>query len=146
MARTLHQLTIFVSGPSDVDSEKAAVRVVAEEINRRSEKTHAVTLRVFGWPEDIRPGVGTDAQSEINRQVGTDFDIYIGILRSRFGTPTTRAGSGTEEEFEDTLRRFQKDSTSVRVLFYFKRDAEDPFSLDIEQLQKVRHFRDNLGG
>lgn len=145
MARTLHQLTVFASGPSNVDSEKAALRVVVEEINRRSEKTHAVTLRVVGWPNDIRPGVSTDVQSEVNRQVGTDFDIYIGILGSRFGTPTTRTGSGTEEEFEGPLSRFQKDSTSVRVLFYFKRDPEDPFLLDIPQLQRVRQFRESLG-
>ena len=145
MARTLHQLTLFASGPSDVDSEKAALRVVVDEINRRSEKTHAVTLRVVDWPHDIRPGVSTDAQSEVNRQIGTEFDIYVGILGCRFGTPTTRSGSGTEEEFEGTLSRFQKDTTSVRVLFYFKRDAEDPFLLDIPQLQRVRDFRESLG-
>jgi len=145
MARTLHQLTIFVSGPSGVDSEKAALRVVAKEISRRSEKTHSVTLRVVGWPDDIRPGVSTDAQSEVNRQIGTDFDIYIGILGSRFGTPTNASGSGTEEEFERALSRFQEDSTSVRVLFYFKHDAEDPYSLDIQQLERVRSFRGSLG-
>ncbi|HYT75241.1 MAG TPA: hypothetical protein VEL79_10870, partial [Vicinamibacterales bacterium] len=134
-----------MSGPTDVDSEKAALPVAVEEINRRSEKTHAVTLRVVVWPNDIRPGVSTDAQSEVNRQVGLDFEVYVGILGSRFGTPTTRCGSGTEEEFEGTLSRFQKDSTSVRVLFYFKRNAEDPFLLDIPQLQRVRSFRENLG-
>ncbi len=146
MARTLHQLTIFVSGPSTVEAEKAALRVVVEEINRRSEKTHAVTLRVLGWPDDIRPGVNTDPQSEIGHQIGGDFDIYVGILGSRFGTPTVRGGSGTEQEFEEALSRFQKDSSAVRLLFYFKRDAEDPFSIDLSQLQKVRDFRQSLGG
>lgn len=145
MARTLHQLTIFVSGPSGVDSEKAALRVIAEEISRRVEKTHAITLRIVGWPDDIRPGASTDIQAEINRQIGTDFDIYIGILGSRFGSPTTRSGSGTAEEFDAALSRFRADSTSVRVLFYFKRGGEDPFTLDLDQLQRVRQFRDGLG-
>lgn len=146
MARTLYQLTIFVSGPSTVEAEKAALRVVVDEINRRSEKTHAVTLRVVGWPDDIRPGVNTDPQTEIGHQIGSDFDIYVGILGSRFGTPTARGGSGTEQEFEEALSRFQKDSSAVRLLFYFKRDAEDPFSVDLSQLQKVRDFRQSLGG
>lgn len=145
MARTLHQLTIFVSGRSGVDSEKAALRVVAEEISRRTERTHGVTLRVVGWPDDLRPGVSTDPQAEISRQIGTDVDIYVGILGSRFGTPTARNTSGTAEEFGDAISRFRSDSTSVRVLFYFKRTGEDPFTLDLDQLQKVRQFRDGLG-
>lgn len=128
-----------------MESEKAAIRVVVEEINRRSEKTHAVTLRVIGWPDDIRPGVSTDVQSEVEHQIGHDFDIYIGILGIRFGTPTVRAGSGTEQEFDGALSRFQQDSTRVRLLFYFKRDTEDSFSIDIDQLQKVQEFRQNLG-
>jgi hypothetical protein len=146
MARTLHQLTVFVSGPSTVEAEKAALRVVVDEINRRSEKTHAVTLRVVSWPDDIRPGVNADPQAEIEHQVGADFDIYVGVLGSRFGSPTTRGGSGTEQEFDQAVARFQTDSTSVRLLFYFKRDAEDPFSIDLSQLQKVRDFRERLGG
>jgi hypothetical protein len=69
---------------------------------------------------------------------------YLGLLGTRFGTPTPRARSGTEEEFEDALARFQKDSRSVRVFFYFKRSADDPFTIDVEQLQKVKSFRDSL--
>ncbi|HXG54888.1 MAG TPA: hypothetical protein VNJ03_05865 [Vicinamibacterales bacterium] len=146
MARTLQQLTIFVSGPDTVEAEKAALRVVVDEINRRSEKTHAVTLRVVGWPTDIRPGVNADAQSEIDHQIGSSFDIYVGILGSRFGTATSRHGSGTEEEFERSISRFRKDSTALRLLFYFKRDAEDPFSIDLSQLQRVLDFRQSLSG
>lgn len=145
MARILHQLTIFVSGPGTVEAEKAALRVVVDEINRRSVKTHAVTLRVVGWPEDIRPGVNKDAQSEIEYQIGGDFDIYVGIIGSRFGTPTIRSGSGTEQEFEDALAKFRSDSTTVRLLFYFKRNTEDPFLIDPSQLQKVLNFRQSLG-
>ena len=145
MAQILHQLTIFVSGPSPVEAEKAALRAVVEEINRRSEKTHAITLRVFGWPNDIRPGVNTDPQSEVGHQVGSDFDIYVGVLGSRFGTPTVRGGSGTEQEFDEALSRFQIDSTAVRLLFYFKRDVDDPFLIDPSQLQKVLDFRQRLG-
>jgi hypothetical protein len=144
VARTLHQLTVFVSGPGGVDAEKAAVRVAVEEINRRSEKTHAVTLRVVAWPDDVRPGVNVDPQSEINQQIES-FDIYMGIIGSRFGTPTGRSGSGTEEEFEGALAKFTSDSTSVRLLFYFRRGATDPFSIDPVQLQKVQEFRQGLG-
>ena len=144
MSRTLQQITLFVSGTSETDSEKAALRRIVEDLNRRLEKTHAVTLRVIGWPDDFRPGVNLDPQAEINRQVGSGFDIYVGILGTRFGTPTPRAGSGTEEEFEDAIARFRTDSRKMRVLVYFKKSTEDPFSIDIGQLEKVRKFRDQL--
>jgi hypothetical protein len=107
-------------------------------------ETHSVTLRVIGWPDDGRPGVNTDSQAEITHQFGDAFDIYVGILGTRFGTPTPRAGSGTEEEFENALNRFRKNSTTVRVLFYFKRTSEDAFAIDITQLSKVQEFRERL--
>ena len=108
------------------------------------EKTNGVTLRLLAWPDSFRPGLGGDPQLVVNGQVSDEYDIYIGILGSRFGHPTPRAGSGTEEEFDEAVARFQRDPTSVRVLFYFKRSAEDPFTIDLTQVQCVRRFRDDL--
>ena len=42
MPKSLTQLTIFISGPSDTDAEKSALRRVIEELNRRLEKTHSL--------------------------------------------------------------------------------------------------------
>jgi hypothetical protein len=144
MAKQLTQLTIFISGTSETDSEKAALRRVIEEINRQLEKTHSLTLRVLGWPDDVRPGANADLQTEVNRQIGSKYDIYVGLLATKFGTPTPRAGSGTEEEFESAMAAFNRDSQMVRVLFYFKRTVEDPYSIDVQQLEKVKQFREGL--
>jgi len=144
VARDLKQLTVFISGTDDVDAEKAALRLVVGELNKQLEKRDALTLRAISWPDDVRPGVNTDPQAEISRQLGEDFDIYVGLLGTRFGTPTRRAGSGTEEEFDRAMSKFRENSQSIRVLFYFKRAIGDPFTLDIAQLQKVRHFRESL--
>ena len=46
------------------------------------------------------PGFGTDPQGVVNEEIGDDYEIFIGPLWSRFGTPTPRAFSGTQEEFE----------------------------------------------
>jgi hypothetical protein len=145
MAKQLTRLMAFVSGTSESDAEKAALRRVVEQVNGMLEKTHNVTIRLIGWPDAIRPGVNVDPQTEINRQLNLEeHDIYVGILGSRFGTPTLRAGSGTQEEFENALSRFQRDTRSVRVLFYFNRALQDPFTVDLEQLRRVREFRDRL--
>ena len=37
------------------------------------------------------------SQAELNRQLGSEYDIYLGVLGSRFGTPTERAGSSHSE-------------------------------------------------
>ena len=144
MPKNVAILIVFVSGPSDVEAEKAALRTLVVELSERLIKTHGVALRVVGWPNDVRPGVNVDLQAEINRQFGAEFDIYLGILGTRFGTPTQKAGSGTEEEFEQGLKRLRADSCSLRVLFYFKTGTVDPFKLEIDQLQKVKDFRDGL--
>lgn len=145
MSRRLTQLTIFVSGTSETEAEKSAFRLVVEELSKMLERTHGITLRVLSCPDDVRPGVNADPQAEINRQIDSSYDIYVGLFWSRFGTPTPRSGSGTEEEFERALATFQADSQAVRLLFYFKRAGQDPISIDPEQLRKVKHFRAALG-
>ena len=145
MSRRLTQLTLFASSTSEAAAEVSALRKVIEGLNKLLESTHAITLRMLAWPDDIRPGVNTDAQSEINRQVA-GYDIYLGLLGTRFGTPTPRGESGTQEEFEAALSRFSSDTTSVRLLFYFKKSLVgiNPYELDVEGLQKVQRFRDNI--
>ena len=145
MSRKLTQLTIFVSGRL-----RDRCGEVLNPVDRRGSQQDLredarITLRVLSWPDDVRPGVNADPQAEINRQIGFGYDIYVGLLGSRFGTPTPRSGSGTEEEFERALATFQRDSRLVRLLFYFKRASQDPFSVDVEQLGKVNHFREALG-
>ena len=124
-----------------MDAERVALGKVVEELNRMLDKAHKITLKMISWPDDFRPGVNEDPQSELNQQLQSHYDIYIGVLGSRFGTPTARAGSGTEEEFQLAISRFLQDTTSVRVFFYFKRANLDPLTIDTEQLQKVQKFR-----
>ena len=127
MSRKLTQLTIFVSGSSETDAEKSSIRLIVEDLSKILEKTHGITLRVLSWPDDVRPGVNADPQAEINRQIGFGYDIYVGLLGSRFGTPTPRSGSGTEEEFERALATFQRDSRLVRSRSTSSGRAKTPF-------------------
>ena len=145
MPRRLIQLTLFASSTSEAAAEVSALRKVIEGLNKLLERSQAITLRMLAWPDDIRPGVNTDAQSEIDRQVA-GYDIYLGLLGTRFGTPTSRGESGTQEEFETAISRFSSDPTSVRLLFYFKKSlvGMDPYELDVEGLKKVKDFRDDL--
>lgn len=80
----------------------------------------------------------------INRQVPGDYDLFVGIMWSRFGTPTDRAGSGTKEEFDRALARYRENPKSLDILFYFKDAPLAPSKLDPAQLAKVQEFKASL--
>ena len=64
---------------------------------------------------------------------------------TRFGTPTLRAESGTEEEYKKALARYNADKSSVRIMFYFKEALLSPKDVDGAQLDKVKAFRERVG-
>jgi len=71
------------------------------------------------------------------------YDVYVGILKHRFGTATERHGSGTEHEFRNAVQRWG-DTGEPWILFYFCQDSIDPSQLDMEQYGKVASFRKGL--
>ena len=89
--------------------------------------------------------MGHDPQDVLNRELPDDPDIFIGIMWSRYGTETGRAGSGTEEEFNQALARHRQNPDSVRIMFYFKDAPLAPSDIDLDQLSRVVHFRESLG-
>jgi hypothetical protein len=86
--------------------------------------------------------VGADGQDVINTQIGEEYDVFLGIMWKRFGTPTGRAASGTVEEFERALVRYRT-SGRPELMFYFKKGDLD-ISDDSAQLQAVQQFRIRL--
>lgn len=62
--------------------------------------------------------MGEDSQDVVNRQIG-DFDLFVGVMWKRFGSPTKRAESGTEEEFERAYATY-KEFGKPRIMFYFR--------------------------
>ncbi len=144
MARRLKLLQVFVASPSDVTEERNIVDEVIRDINTLLVSTADVRLELLRWEEHTRPAVGDSAQAIVNEQIGDDYDIFIGIMWGRFGTPTDVADSGTEEEFRRAYDRFKNNESSVEILFYFKQAAIAPRDIDLEQLGKVKEFRDNL--
>jgi len=86
-------LKVLVASPDDVQAERTLVREVIDEINQML-AGFETRLDFVGW-EDASPAFGVDPQSVVNAQLGDDYDIFVGSLWTRFGTPTPRAGSGT---------------------------------------------------
>jgi hypothetical protein len=62
----------------------------------------------------------------------------------RFGTPTPRADSGTEEEFNNAYRKYIDNSNNVRIMFYFNQAPINPKDIDPAQIEKIQEFQDKL--
>lgn len=92
------------------------------------------------------PGASSiEVQSLINNDI-PEYDLFIGLLWLRFGTPTKNFGSGTEEEFEIAYSKFLNEQNSVQILFYFKNALPNSINdIDPEQLSKVKKFKKSLG-
>src|SRR5438309_1896456 len=99
MAKTVTKLVVFAASPGDVSRERDLLDTVAAELNKTLCPPLGIHLELVKWETDSFPGVASDAQALINQQI-PPYDIFIGIMWKRFGTPTGRAGSGTEEEFD----------------------------------------------
>ncbi|HEX5731686.1 MAG TPA: DUF4062 domain-containing protein [Blastocatellia bacterium] len=145
MPESITSLKVFVASPGDVASERNLLEEVVEEINLAWGVHLRIRLELVRWETHAYPGVGHDSQDVINKEIGDNYDIFLGILWTRFGTPTKRAESGTAEEFERAYRRFQSNPGQLRIMFYFSQAPTSPGEINLEQLALVNRFRDQLG-
>ena len=137
-------LKVFVSSPQDVAEERGVFEEVVRELNSTWADTLGIRLDVVRWETHTAPGFGKDPQDVINNQISDSYDIFIGIMWTRFGTPTPRAGSGTEEEFLRAYDRYKEDQSSIEIMFYFKTTPVSPVDLDPDQLRAISEFRSKL--
>ena len=124
--------------------ERRAVDAVADEINRTVGSAEGFCLDVKKWETRTRPAAGRP-QGVINQQLGVS-DIFVGIMWKRFGTPTGKAGSGTEEEFDEAYAQWKrKRKHKPEILFYFRESKFFPrTAAEIRQFEAVQAFREKV--
>jgi len=133
---------LLLSSPGDVEPERAKVNAVVNQVNRMLGDSLGVVLEVVDWKTHVVPDMGRP-QEVINQQLG-QYDIFVGILWKRFGTPTGKAESGTEEEFNIAYANWQKFGRP-RILFYFNTAAYSPKDVsEAGQWMKVLSFKAEL--
>ena len=118
MPATIKRIRIFVASPGDVADERKRLDAVVAHLRTHVAAPHGLDLELVRWETHVRPGVAADAQAVVNPQIGA-YDLFIGILWNRFGTPTGRAESGTREEFDQAYARWQRDPGSLEIWMYF---------------------------
>ncbi|WP_334177260.1 DUF4062 domain-containing protein [Pseudoxanthomonas sp.] len=146
MSRKATIVQVFIASPSDVCDERDLLAATILELNRTWSKALGIIFELVRWEDNVPPALGDDAQAVINSQVGDEYDVFIGILWGKFGTPTQRAASGTMEEFERAYDRFLENGSLPEIMIYFKDQPLPPSKVDPAQLEKVQQFKKKIEG
>jgi hypothetical protein len=146
---TSRLIRIFGSSPGDLTHEQEQLGTVVQELNatvRALVPDKGLGLELIRWQTHTHPDLGSEPQSVVDDQLGYDYDVYVGMMWSRFGTPTSKAGSGTEQEFRAAYAGWEERRRPSHVLFYFCEEAI-PASVawqGADQLKAINTFRTEL--
>ncbi len=147
---TLKIYKCFISSPGDCGKEREICKIVMDEINDGLANHLGINFKTFMWENDVLPDMGRNGQEIIDEYIKkSNYDIFLGIMKNRFGHPTKKAGSGTEHEFNDALDRKKNSENSIpRILFFFGKENVDLYNPNIndivEQHKKVKQFRSRI--
>jgi hypothetical protein len=142
MPQETTKVRLFVASPGDVREERDALRTIVDELNYTIGQKLGFVVELVRWEIHCRPGMGR-TQGLVNGLIGA-YDIFLGIMWNRFGTPTGEADSGTEEEFNLAYKEWER-SRRPHILFYF---CQAPYTHrtreELEQRGKVLEFHSSL--
>jgi hypothetical protein len=150
---TLSQYHVFLASPGDVAVERQAVRKFFDDYNRSTAHLWNARFDLVDWENYSTVGVGRP-QELITRQTlekyQTSLALVIGIMAQRFGSPTGKAESGTEEEFNWAMESHSSSGFPEIKWFFRKVDKlEFPSEPDeaeaaLDQWKKVCLFRKRM--
>lgn len=124
----MKRLTVFLSCPTDA-YEYIIDRI--KEINDKLRKIHNLSIDMIDWnsPKLHDSDMDLIGQEIILKNL-PEYDLYFGVMKSRYGTPIGKLKnwSGTEVEFRDALMRRKRTGNKLRprkVVFTFIQAANE---------------------
>ena len=144
MARKETILNVLIASPGDVNEERDIILKVIDELNLIWSKNKNLRITPLCWEKNSYPDIGDDPQDVINKQFQDDYDIFIGVLWSRFGTPTGRANSGTEEEFDRAYAKYLRNPSSIKIMLYLKESSISFSEIDPDQISLIKNFKNKV--
>jgi len=141
----MRRLRIFTASPSDMAAARAKVATVAAMLKPLADSLDIV-LDVIDWGAVV-PQMGRPEQVILDQLKPTSWDVFIGILWHRFGTPSGATDpetqreclSGTEEEFR-IAHHLWKQHNKPRIMIYRCTRAVSLDALDPDQFTRVKRF------
>ena len=140
MAKQITQYELLISCPGDIVDEVKIIDEVVDKFNQKFSATLGISILTRHWSKSSYPQSGSKPQQIINQQFVEDCDAAIAMFWTRFGTPTDKYGSGSEEEIEIMLEK------KKQVFLYFCDKQVEPSKIDYKQYNKVTKFREKYKG
>jgi len=140
--KQIQQIKLFISCPNDIKDEIDSIRFIVEEINKTVGEQNSYTIDCLNWTIDTYTQVGEDPQAVINDQVEGEYDILVGLLWQKIGTPTKRDKSGTIEE----INRAIADPIKEKLIYFKTTSPENLNQIDLDELGKINIFKKDLSG
>jgi hypothetical protein len=145
-------IKIFLSSPADVMAERESVKKVVNKLNQSGQIAEKLgfKLEVLDW-STLAVGMGNPEDVIIEQMPVEEWDIFVGILWVRFGTPTGNEDSktgmpflgGTEEEFNLAYTEWEKNKRP-HIFFYRCIRPCPPNEIDPDELKRIKKFFDNF--
>jgi len=126
---------ILIASPSDLREEReVAARAINEwnDLHAADEQTVLLPVR---WDTHASPEANVRPQDAVNRQLVDNCDVLVGMFRTKLGTSTGAAISGTVEEIDRII------AAGKPAMLYFSSRPIDPNKIDLEQHKKLRTFK-----
>lgn len=145
MVREIPVYDLLLSCPGDVyEVCFSSIKDAVDNFNRDAGIHYSSEIRLKHWSRDTYPQSGGNPQDLINLQIVNSADIAIVIFWTRFGTPTDKYGSGTEEEIEQLLK------ANKQVFLYFLDKPVHPSMTDSpnypENRKKIAKIKETYEG
>lgn len=140
MSYSAKAFNVMIASPGDVAFERSIIRDVVYEWNAVHSNARKIVLLPIGWESHSSPEMGASPQAIINNQILDKCDILIGVFWTRIGTATDEYASGTVEEIERHIE------SGKPAMLYFSSQPVAMDSVDLEQVGKLKRFKDSCRG
>ena len=129
---------LLISCPGDVEEDIKIIEKVIKKFNRTTGKKINVKINTVFWKKNSYAQLGNSPQEILNEQFVNDCDFMVAIFWTRFGTPTDKYGSGTEDEIYNLLGQ------KKQVFLYFSDRKINPEKIDNDQYTKLLDFKNKI--
>ena len=136
MPKSVTQYDLLISCPGDITDEINFINKAVDKFNQQFSDVLNISIRPRHWSKSSYAQSGGKPQDILNNQFVNDCDAAVAIFWTRFGTPTDRFGSGTEEEIENML------SSNKQVFMYFCTKPIDLSKVDFDEYKRVQDFKE----
>jgi hypothetical protein len=147
--KTLTQIRVFISCPGDVVRYKNIVKDLCDSVSREKGNHLGFELCFIDW-RNIVGYHGPTAQAIINESI-KGYEVYIGIMGNRFGSPTGNYNrftkeaypSGTVEEYEHAKMSYNL--TGIPIINILFKDSKNVRTThDVAQVEQVIKFQESI--